>query len=271
MFQILLITLCLVCASAHAFEEWLIDRFDTAFLSIGYRHYSTKQFWNKQGNKKPSFNRFDLNEYRFYGQYGLTPIDTIGLYGAYDRIQESLNGRSMGWVDFEIDWKHLLWRTCDQQLAMQFIVIIPSNSEFKPALRYGRFGGEGALSYRHLFYIRNRRGWLDLRGGYRTYQGFPSDQLRAQARIGYTVYMNGYLKFDLEASSDLEYGVFNGQRHFNQSLIAFASNYRLLKVQVETVIYVCERYAFSLGYDWHAWGVNVGTGGEFFANGSIKF
>lgn len=259
--------LLLLFSSLAAQEEWVIEKFNTSYVTLGYQNYHTSHFWNKQGNKKASFNRFYEHEYAFYLQYGLTPCDTIGVQGSYNRIMESMNGRTLGWTDFEWNWKHLFWTQPCKQFFMEVIAITPFKTVFKPALRYGRFGGEFALHYRQVFHILKQRGWYELKGGYRTYLGFPSDQLRGYFRVAYAPCS----QFDLIASSFLEYGVFNGKRKINQSLIAFAANYRLLTMQIEAVAYFWKRFAVAAGYYWHVWGENVGCGGGAFANASTQF
>jgi hypothetical protein len=261
----LILTLWFSTLNAH--EEWVIQKFNTSFASIGYQNYHTSHFWNKSGKKRKAYNRFHENQYSFYAQYGLTPLDTIGLTGSFDRIQESMNGRLLGWTDFELDWKHLFQCVPHGQFFMQVIAILPSKTVFQPAVRYGRFGGEFALHYRKVLCIQEQRCWFELKGGYRTYQGFPSDQLRAYLRVAY----NPYKPVDLIASSYLEYGVFNGNRKINQSLVAFSANYRLLRIQLEAVAYFLDRFSVAGGYFWHVWGENVGTGGGAFANASVRF
>lgn len=269
-FPVCLLFCWLLGTFGYAQEEWLLDDFHTSYLTVGYHNYNTSHFWNKQGKKKAAFNRFHQHQFVFYGQYGITCTDTIGIRGGYTRVNESMNGRTMGWQDFEIDWKHLLWHRCgrdSQQLYMQLIGIVPAKTSFLPTIRYGRFGVEADLGYRQRVFVGTQSGWYEVQAGYRWYQKFPSDQVRAHFKLGW----RPWCMIDIVASGFLEYGVFNGHPKINQSLVAFAPNYRLFTMQLEGVWYFLKRFAVSCGYMWHVWGENVGTGGGAFVEGSYKF
>lgn len=223
-----------------------------------YTIYNTAHFWDDKGKRRSNSNDFERQQLTFYGEYGLSWCGTLTAEANYGLLDESMNGTASGFVDFRIGFKHLIWEAECQAISLEGIAIIPA-SEYRPALRYGRGGGELNLLYSRLF----DQAWCDVRLGYRAYSTFPSDQLRADAKVGYT--FNEY--FQLTTGAYLDYGLFNGRNQISQSNFYLNPNYRLLRAKVQGIINVCN-IPVMLDYFWHVWGRNVGTGGGF--TGSIQ-
>lgn len=245
-----------------------------------YSFYTTDHFWNKHGKRLPTFNHFKSHSFLLYAEYALNDRNSIWVNGGYSTVKESLNGNSNSIQDLELGWKFLIRQgtsLCSEDsansspsaLTTQVIAIIPTGDK-KASIRYNRFGAEIDLLYSDTFNWWNRCGWFDLLLGYRLYTGFPSDQIRASAAVGYMIFPQ-IPRLHLIASTHLEYGVFNGDSKGNQNNIILNSKYRLLNVQIECVINVYSQSSISIGAFQHVWGQNVGTGGGFFAGAWINF
>jgi len=242
------------------------DRHAFSF-SASYETYRTSHFWNKNGVIKPAFNQFHSTEYRSYIEYGLTSKNTLGAQFAWEKITESLHGHAMGFTEVELTWKHVLYKHCSSTIAGQVIGIIPIINDFKPGLRYGRYGSELAVFYIRDFKYQHFSWWYDLKGGYRFYKGFPSDQLRSHVRVCCLF----DCRIQLSAGAFLEYGIFNGKHMLISNIIADFPNYRLLKAEFEACYRIFKNVYASVGYCQRLWGNNVGTGGSFIASLGYAF
>lgn len=235
-------------------------------LLLSYAFYQTKHFWNREGKRLPTYNRFIQQSYEIYFDYDLTTQDTIFLEGAYDHIQEEVNGRTWGFEDWQVGWSHTLYRFNCQAIALQIVGIIPSGPH-KSSLRYGVYGTEINLLYSRLFHLGPRIGFFDAGGGYRAYHGFPSDQLWIHTDVGCFIYPYFYLMTDLW----LDYGLGNGKKHINDNFIVLHSNYQLLKGMIQGTFYFHSNASFSIGYEQHIWGRNTGTGETIFSELALYF
>jgi hypothetical protein len=247
--------LCFTCSEVHS---------ASFYLDVNYLNYNTSHFWNKKGERKPTYNRFNENQVNACLAYEFNSCDLISTYASYDMIQQSLNGRSCGFSDIEVCWVHDWHRSSLGFFSTQIIGIIPSGKE-KFCLRYGRFGIEGSLLYTIPFQLFKRPGWASASLGYRVYSGFPSDQLRTDFGFLYEIkpwcLLHGY--------SRLDYGVFNGKRNEPFNTVLFNPNYRLFKVRIEVLAFLTNSLYLNGGFFQHVWGENVGTGTGWF--GGINF
>ncbi len=240
--------------------------FEGLCFEFDFYHYQTKHFWNKNGKKKPAFNHFKENALTLWTSYVPISGEMISGYVEYDFIDETLEGKTYGFADFEVVWTHCLGSCCQGTFFTQVLGVIPAGGETH-ALRYGCFGIEGDLLYLSSFNLKNHFVEFCVRGGYRAYQGFPSDQLRFDFGFVYQIYSFWFIRGD----SRLEYGLFNGKRkeHFNQ--IAFNPNFRLLSIELELVLQPRSWISFNAGFFEHLWGENVGTGGGFSVGATATF
>lgn len=259
--QLLLFIPCLLFGCS------LVEDKNQFFASAAYSTYQTDHFWNKNGHTRSAHNHFHEQSVHAYVEYGVTELDTFGLKGIYSRIEESVNGRTFGFGDFEANWRHLLYKDEQKSFAFQVHLIIPSETTYVPNLRYGEWGGQFSLLYLRNFQFCNRAGWFESRAGYRVYHGFPSDQARADVHVGYQIFS----RFEIIGSACLDYGVFNGRHHQNQSVILYNPNYRLLRADIQGLYSVNSHIYLSLGYFEHLWGNNVGTGGGLIGRANLVF
>lgn len=263
---ILLFLSCLSFYSSLSSALLPSDYCGDTLLSFQYRTYQTDHFWNKNGKKLSAYNNFKEKSIGVFLEFSITNRDALCFEGWYDRIDESVNGRTFGFEDSELSWRHLLW--CDQSrlFTCQLLAIIPSGPR-KTNLRYGRLGGEINFLYSNQFTAGRYYGYYDIQLGYRVYQGFPSDQIRNIVNIGFCP-ANWLL---LNAESKLEYGLFNGKKDRYRNTILFNSNYRLLNAKLEAIIFIHRYVSLTLSYYRHIWGENVGLGGGFLAGTIINF
>jgi len=244
----------------------------TAFISppgtfesiAAYSFYKTDHFWNKNGRRLPSYNHFELSSAYLYSEYALNFCNSFTFNGRYDSIDETLNGHHQGFEEIEFGWKHLLLGDDKRAFTTQFLAIIPGGKT-KTSLRYGECGVQFNLLYSEIFSVFKKCGWCDFALGYRYYQHFPSDQIRASAAIGYDILPKGLIIL----STQIEYGLYNGGRHHHISNIRLNPNYRLISIQMEGVITPIQHFSAILGAFSHLWGRNVGVGGGIF--GGVRF
>ncbi len=234
-------------------------------IQMDYLNYRTKHFWNSSGKRCESFNDFQRNAVLGHVEYGLTSWCTLAADGSYETIHESLNGKTQGFGDVEASLKNYLWCKNGHLFSTEARVIIPV-AERKTELRYGRWGGQASLLYSKKFQICGLPGWYDTKVGYRFYEGFPSDQVRAKAAVGLCLSD----RFTVLTSGELQYGLFNGSTD-PQNTILWNSNYRLFTGKVEGFFRVCGRAYLTVGGFRHLWGRNVGTGGGVFGGARIVF
>lgn len=235
-------------------------------ILVSYSSYKTDHFWNKHGERLDTFNDFHRKSAMLYVEYAFNCNNAFWLNGGWARSDESMNGHSNAVEDIEFGWKHLLYGTETSSLTSQLIAIIPMGDR-KSSIRYGKCGFEADLLYSDTYNLFNRCGWYDLGLGYRVYEGYPSDQVRAQAAIGYCI----SCRFAVIASCNLDYGVFNGHCLHNTNNIVFNPNYRLFEGSIEGVYRLFSHVAVSFGGFKHFWGENVGAGGGLYGGTWIDF
>lgn len=221
--------------------------------------YRTNHFWNRDGEKLPSYNRFTKSDYTLYAEYGAFPQDSLWFHGGYSAVVESVNGNSRGIEDFRLGWKHLFCENDNAAFTTQVVVGIPAG-ERKSSIRYGKASFELHALYSFLLETTQVT-WCDLDLAYIYYNSYPSDQIYFEGALGNEI--NSLLT--LIGSCELNYGLFNGEGRFNDNNIVFNPNYRLLKIQGECLIKCLRTVTFSVGGFGNVWGRNVGCGaGGFF-------
>lgn len=265
---------CLLSLSLSVFASVEQPHHTTAFIGVpskldfllSFSSYSTKHFWNSHGKKLKAFNNFDSNAVSLYAEYALNCQNSVTFNSSYEEVKESLNGRTYGFNDVELSLKHLIFADPKSALTVDTLAIIPAGDK-KSSIRNGKFGGQISLLYSTYFCLFQRTGWIDFAAGYRMYQGFPSDQIRASLAVGY--FFKSYVQ--MIATMKMIYGVGNGRSHHNLNHIACHPNYRLIKGKLEGVIRLLPWVSLSLGGFVHLWGQHVGSGGGYFVGSWIDF
>lgn len=257
----------LLIGIAGEYKTACVQQKGHGYLSATYSSYSSNEFWNHEGTKRDAHNDFEKKSYSLYGEFGLTKRDTISAQGSWARVDESINGRTFGFEDIELGWKHYLGTKWCHHISTELVGIVPIETEHQPGLRYGEFGGEFNLLFTRGLALWKRCGGYDLRLGYRAYTGFPSDQVRADA----VFHIFPFSRLKLSAGGFLEYGLFNGHSRHDQSHFLLNSNYRLFKAEVKASLRLYRGASAFVGYNRHLWGRNVGTRGGYFGGVQVQF
>jgi hypothetical protein len=238
-----------------------------AYLCGTYWTYSSDEFWNSSGDRRDAHNEFEKSWYTLYAEYGVTRWDTATLKMGWGRVEESLNGRTFGFEDVEIGWKRQMGKKWDHWVAAEIIAIIPVEKEYKSGVRYGCYGGEINLLFTKGFLIWNKCGNYDLRLGYRGYDDFPADQLRADAVFN----LKPFSKLTITLAGFLDYGFNNGKSRDDESFFLYHPNYRLLRSEIQATYNIYKGASVFIGYNQHLWGQNAGTNGGAYGGAQIQF
>ncbi len=240
-----------------------------SFLSLQFWTYNTRSYWDREGKKRNAHNHFVKREINTYYEYGLAKRWTLTAKVLYDWIWQSVDPKkTVGFVDPEFGLRHLLWSKKDRRfLSVEGTLIVPAGTDKKAVLRYGKFGFQGTVLYAGNFKIKEKWGFYVGEIGYRWYQGFPSDQIRANLGAGFDFTK----KFQVIVAYFLEYGVFNGKKQVFSEVIQNDPNYRLLKGTLTLVYRLSEKTSLTAGYYRHVWGQNTGTGQGFYGGLWLRF
>lgn len=236
------------------------------YLCGTYSTSSADEFWNSKGKRCKAYNDFKNYEFTLYAEYGLTCTDTLLLEAGWARVDESINGKTLGFDDLKVGWKHYLGSKWDHLFSAELVAIVPTKNTHIPGVRYGKYGGEI-----NLLLTRDFCGWLDgdydLRLGYAKFEGFPSDQILLDAVVN----IFPFSRLRLSAGGFLEYGLFNGKSQDDESLFLFRSNYRLFRGELQATFWIHNDAAIFVGYQKNLWGRNVGTQGGVYCGAQIQF
>jgi hypothetical protein len=242
------------------------------FTSVISYYYKTSHYFDSDGNERKrggSFTKFEFNPYL---EYGLTAQDTIVLNVFYDWLKDDQGYRSFendGFSDLEAGWRHLLWTDGSQVVSSQITVVVPLGYDIEdnPRLGYGRYAVEGLLQYGSSFSFLGRNGFIDLAGGPRFYIGYPSDQLRAKATLGYDL-----LEWlQIIGSSELHWGLGNGSEKRVGENITLTPDYKLLKLSLSGRFRLSSHLSFVLTVYSHAWGEDTGAGGGMYGSFWVSY
>lgn len=238
-----------------------------SYTELEYKHYSTSHFWDSHCKKRCTYNHFDLQEIRSKTNLKLNRYDSVSFTAGYDYINEELDGKTIGFNDFELKWDHIFFNNSRSLWGTKLIAIIPPNNKYLPGIRYGNYGIEVGIFYLKNLQICNYNSFIYTDLSYRSYSSFASDQIRNTT--GLAIWLRQNLSIDLK--SDIYYGFFNGRERLNRSLVSYNPNYRLLKAEVEVAYYFTNRTAVKVSYFQDLIGQNVGTGGGFSTSLQVLF
>lgn len=246
-------------------DNFIKDKYEFSFIAEA-SFYRTDHFWNEKGKRRRVHNKLDQRLFPIFVEFGVTQDDTIGLY-MYNVINdESMNGKKEGFSDIELCWKRYLTSRNGYDFSLRAIGIIPTGESIQ-TVRYGRFGVELDLHCQKHFTIWDRCGWFELMGGYRYYNGFPSDQIKLNGVIGYQLFS----RLRLLGAFYLDYGLFNGHAKFCGPILTLPPRFRLLTTKFYGVITITQWAEVFAGSFQNIWGENIGTGAGYFGGLSIDF
>lgn len=258
--------ICLLCsATPHHTTAYIGSKGDWEILP-SYSYYSTKTFWNCKGHKLPAYDKFHQETGNLYLEYAVDNKNSIFFEGAYNKVSESLNHNCKNFEDPRVGWKHQFYLREESALTGQITLTAPYGKH-KTSVRYGQFGIEASLIYSDLFDFWDSRGWYDLSAGYLCMTGFPSDQIKAKAALGYLLFSHCVIL----AEVGVDYGLDLGKLNYKSNFITLNSGYRLVRGQLEFRWELLERAWLILGTFQHLAGKNNGCGGGGFGGAWITF
>lgn len=242
------------------------------FFPLQVYYYQTDYVFDSDGNSEKRDGTFWKKEINPYFEYGLTDKDTLVVNIFYDWLydgQPSPSEKNQGLADIEAGWRRLLFKENDHLVSFQVLSVIPSGYDLEdiPQLGYDRFGLEARMLYGTNYNFMEKSGFFDISLGYRKYFGYPSDQIRSTAYIGYDIIS----PFQILGSYDLHFGLNNGSEKEIGTNILIQPNYRLLKLTLGLRYKINPQYSIVGAAYKHAWGQDTGAGGGFYGSFWIKF
>ncbi len=265
-------TLMTLIPSVKARSGAWVQPASRCFISLQTYYYETNEYFDSHGDRKSRGGTFEKLEFNPYLEYGVTNKDTLVMNIFYDWLRDNVSGttkKTNGFADIEGGWRRLLLKKDPHVFSAQLLGIFPTgyDIEDEPRLGYGRFGMEVSVLYGRFFKIRGRYGFLDSQLGFRTYFGYPSEQLRANFTIGYDIVRRIQLMFE----SELQYGLDNGSEKKLGRNITVEPQYRLLKITGALRFRLSDNYSLVGAAYCHAWGEDTGADGGFYGSVWLRF
>jgi len=228
-----------------------------------FYNYSAEKYWDKSGNKRDIGCTYRKKESAIYGEYGYSNETTITLRIPYIDVKCGEDSAS-GIGDIELGMIRKLKKWDKGIISSQGLLIIPTGYSIDKPVRvgYNRIGAEIALLGGYS--IKNT--FLEGGAGFRYYAGYPSEQIRAYARIGHT--FNNLLIMD---TLDLQYGLWTGKKKTIGLDVTLEPNYRLLQNDLFLGIKISNQATLGLGWIEALWGRNVGEGRNIYLQLWFKF
>lgn len=225
------------------------------FISPGFSYYRAKDYYDRNGNKKPIGCTFEKRELQVYGEYGLNSSTTLTFKLPYQELK-CANDKTSGFSDFELGFIKLINRGKNYSLSYYGNAIIPTGYSItdNPRLGYGRLGLEGGV----LAGLSGRAGFLDSGIGYRYYFGYPSSQIRSYITGGINISKN--LQF--LTVFELQLGLGDGERKAVGQNISLEPDYKLAQVYAGPRL-ILGNLSFVATYQHVFWGRNTGVGRGF--------
>jgi len=225
------------------------------FISPTFNYYRAKDYYDKNGNKRPMNCTFEKQEFQVYGEYGLSKKTTLTFKIPYDWLKCG-SAKNSGFSDLEAGFIREIKRGENYSFSFYGNALVPTGYSIKdnPRLGYGRLGLEGGL----LYGISGAYGFVDSGLGYRHYFGYPSSQIRSYATAG--VNLTKQLQFI--STIDLQLGLGNGKRKAVGQNVFLEPDYKLAQVYVGPRL-MLGNFSFVATYQHVFWGRNTGVGRGF--------
>ncbi len=258
-----------VLLAGRAFAGAWVQNEGGYFLDPAYYHYETGHYWDNQGTKKPigcstgtGNCTFSKNELNLYGEYGLTPANTLTFQTAFDSLTWG-NASTSGLTDIKLGLIHNIETDSSGSLSVQGVLIAPTGYSISstPRLGYDRLGVQANMLYGRSF----KNGFIDTLAGVRHYFGYPSDQLRLTALLGYD--LTSYLQ--LLPILDVQWGLGNESHETIGQNPYLGAYYKLIQTGSSLRIKFSDGFSAVTGLTAPVWGRN--TGGGFQYNAGIWY
>lgn len=236
-------------------------------LKFTLQNYPTSHVFDSDGAIRNNHNPFLQNKYLLQADYGLSDKDTLSQHLGFVRVKEQLDGTTEGFTDYELILKHAFIKQYRQILVLETAVNLPLCGDYKPAVRYGNFGFSAMLFYALKRAIYSTPLLISFGAGGMYYNHIPEDFLKLYFRLA--ICPTSYLAF--RTTFRLDYGLRNGKKIIDQSLVDLNPNARFLRGDLEAIIRPLECLELSLGVFRNFWGQNNGSGGGFIGHASYCF
>ena len=233
-------------------------------LVNNFTYYQAETFWDKSGKLRDSGGQFVKREINPYFEYGVYKGWTVSFNGYYHFLTQTARNSGRQWdangvQDLEFGVQRQIYNEGGFASAVKGTLIVPTGYGLGtiPPLGYDRLGAQGDLLLGYGWQALNGRNFfVDLQAGYRAYQDYPSPQVRSLLTFGAD--LNKI--FQLLVQGEIQYGLDNQARK-QADTIALSAYYRLLKQTTQIRVRLDDKHSFAVGYAWHVWGENTGTGG----------
>ncbi|MGB9668655.1 MAG: hypothetical protein ACPL0D_07035 [Thermosulfidibacteraceae bacterium] len=250
----ILYLLYLLLIPVVGFSSAWVRKDGEVFIAPFFYYYSAKDYYDRNGNKKPIGCTFEKQEIQIYGEYGLTNKTTLTFKLPYDRLKCARE--TSGFSDLEVGFIRQIRAFPNGSFSAYGTAIIPTGYSIHkdPRLGYGRLGLEGGI----LDGISGNLGFLDTGLGYRYYFGYPSSQVRYYATGGLNLYKN----LQLITTLDLQIGLGDGKRKQVGKNVLLEPDYKLAQVYIGPRL-VLGNISLVATYQHVFYGRNTGVGRGF--------
>ncbi len=265
------IIIMLICSGKLMAGAW-VQPPGKCFVSLQSYYYETNEYFDSGGSRKSRGGTFEKFEFNPYVECGLTTKDTLVLNIFYDWLRDNVSGttkKTNGFADIEAGWRRLLLKRDPHVFSAQLLGIFPADYDIEddPRLGYGRYGMEASVLYGRYFKLSGRYGFFDSQLGFRSYFGYPSEQIRTNLTLGYDLFK----RIQVLCSSELHYGLDNGAEKTVGRNITVEPQYRLLKITGALRFRITADYSVVGAAYCHAWGENTGADGGFYGSLWLRF
>ncbi|MCK9174466.1 MAG: hypothetical protein M0O96_04225 [Desulforhopalus sp.] len=251
-----LLYLWLDCLPAGA-EAWP-QKQNEIFLAPKIEYYETGEYWDRSGDRHSMKEEFKKLSAQTYMEYGLTKKDTLTAKAFYDFVDNE-DGSTQGFSDVELGYRRCLFNQSGMALSAGITGLIPAGYSINemPSLGYDRLGMETFLAAGYGWEVTGRNGFAETTVRFRTYEGFPSDQLRGSLVLGQDI--TRILQLILE--SEIQWGLDNGDTVQLDDDTTIDAYYRLFKMTLHCRIRMTDDQSLVFSGFRNVWGENTGAGG----------
>jgi hypothetical protein len=260
--KILFFLICLNVTQAIA-SPWNLQKNQIQTIST-YRYYSTSDYFDIDGERRPKLGSFNKNELQLSVDYGLSEKWNIGAEMFVSRQSDNQNGDNI--IEFvginraDLRLNYQLFRNAKYAVALQPSVSLPPYYFHKyyafgtPSFEKG--AGEIAILAGYNFQLFQQNHWLASKIAYRHRL---SDKLQDQYSLGMQAGLR--LNDKIAIIPELNYTGLTSNAPKSFTTIAGDNNYDLLNTQISVAYQLNPSATLQIGAFRHLIGNNAGAGG----------
>lgn len=169
------------------------------FSSYSYLYYEADHFFDSNNKKEKNFCKFRKNEHSIYVEYGLREDLTMSFKAPYAYLE--CNSKNHGFSDLEVGLIRPVGIIDSSIFSLYLNSVIPTGYSYRddPRLGYSVFGLDFGILYGYGY----RDGFMDFQLLYRSYFGYPSNQVRIYFSNNFRFYKEVYAYFSLNTHTSL--------------------------------------------------------------------